>query len=523
MEYRYVVLGFRNTDGTLGFGQSTNPLGYLIKNRAGEWTSKTVHAGAQLHWAIAQPDHATAVALRNQLAELGPAAEAIAADQSVDALTIRRLEALAERALPAYLSDGVIERADITEAWALIPAPAIPQVPARPPAVDLDDPFEPLPRRWRPPRPPVPWTWKSNGGEPTPLCIFDLDGTLVDSSMLADAREHARRTRDWGPVRDRLHEVRPFPAWGRVAPHQLPGKLRERGCSVSVISRAPRWYVEHMLEAFDIDCDEYGWSAGANKHRAFSQAHRTFGEPFTWVFGDDASDFRAADALGFVHLGNPWACHTMSAGCAADISWFDAETLLADEDWGALTYLGEHPDPEQARWHRGSLLPVETDCMTLGRYFKRGHDRHKEDLSEAIIRAKEMHTAHPYIEEALAVTIDHLIDRAPDVVVSVPPHPGNHDRFAAYRAQLCSALDASDEVDFYEARPVPDNYKYLPREQKRALRAGRYICRDDLAGLTALVLDDVITTGSTSGALSDALHEAGAARVIQLAWGKTQD
>ena len=106
-----------------------------------------------------------------------------------------------------------------------------------------------------------------------------------------------------------------------------------------------------------------------------------------------------------------------------------------------------------------------------------------------------------------------------DLVVSIPPHAGKADRFECYREQLCDGLDAEDDVDVRIANPVPPSYKHLSRDEKRALRAGRYTCHDDLSRQTVLVIDDVTTTGSTIGAMSDALYEAGAARVIQLGVG----
>ena len=48
--------------------------------------------------------------------------------------------------------------------------------------------------------------------------LFDLDMTLVDSSALAQMR----RFHMWENVRQNMHLIRPFPAQGRVAPHELP-------------------------------------------------------------------------------------------------------------------------------------------------------------------------------------------------------------------------------------------------------------------------------------------------------------
>ena len=95
---------------------------------------------------------------------------------------------------------------------------------------------------------------------PADLFIFDLDGTLVDTSGLVEARELARRRGDWGPVRAAMDRVKALRVWGDVAPHELPGVLRQYGYRVSVISRAPRWYVERIVEDFEIEADEIVWA-----------------------------------------------------------------------------------------------------------------------------------------------------------------------------------------------------------------------------------------------------------------------
>ena len=75
----------------------------------------------------------------------------------------------------------------------------------------------------------------------------------------------------------------------------------------------------------------------------------------------------------------------MNPGCAPDIAWFDAERLLAEPRWTDLLYVGEQTDPDEASWHRGSLLCFGEDAVALGRYFKAGHSRHRDRLSTAVL------------------------------------------------------------------------------------------------------------------------------------------
>jgi len=119
-------------------------------------------------------------------------------------------------------------------------------------------------------------------------------------------------------------------------------------------------------------------------------------------------------------------------------------------------------------------------------------------------------------------TIARLDDRIPiDVVVSVPAHHGRTDRFGAYRAAV-SEYTGADEAAVIVKREVPERYKSVTKAARRALREGRFAIPDDLSGLNVLIIDDVVNTGSTIGALADAAHTEGAARVLQLAFAANQ-
>ena len=234
---RYVVLGFRNPDGGLGFCCTTSPLTYLARLKAGEYRSRLLDSALKLAWAIPCSGHAKGIELRDALNERTHAVATILASlERVSSDTATTLERLADEHCGEVLNERVENDANET-AWLVIDRGVNGSSP--PPDSDsyerdLDDPFVALPE-------PGDWRarsdteWVGVAELPAALFIFDLDGTLVDSSALTEARDG----RGWGEVRRRLHEVVAFPTWGSVAPHELPALLMEHDYRVAVVSRAP--------------------------------------------------------------------------------------------------------------------------------------------------------------------------------------------------------------------------------------------------------------------------------------------
>jgi beta-phosphoglucomutase-like phosphatase (HAD superfamily) len=79
--------------------------------------------------------------------------------------------------------------------------------------------------------------------------LFDLDMTLVDSSSL---RELHREQRD-AELLAAVGRVRPFLGLS-IAPHAVPRLLARAGCSIGVVTSAPRAYALAVLAAFDVAC-----------------------------------------------------------------------------------------------------------------------------------------------------------------------------------------------------------------------------------------------------------------------------
>ena len=522
---RRAVLGFELPDGRVGFCCTSAPLVYLYRLRDGTYRSRHLSADATLRWALCTDNHADGVRLRDLLnASARDEAVGLAEHHNAPPATILALRNLVIQHGDA-LADGRADAGHV-QAWRLLegtPDVTVVDEPAAENAahhVRVDCPFGTLPEVGSGRDDIAHWADLSQ--QSFRLAIFDLDGTLLDTAAL----DGARTVRDWSTVRERLGDVRAFPAWGLRAPHELVAELRDHGKQIAVVTRAPQWYAADLLRRFDIQADHVVAACGANKNDGFRRALGLAGcdgRVDTVVFGDDRADFSAATAIDAWTFGNPWVNPAMNHFAMPDIAWWDAETLLAAEVWRpVLGYLGEAVEGHPCIWHRGSLLPVGSDAWALGRYFGSRHSRHRERLSQAVLAQKERADRVERIATAFDTAIERLLERIPiDVVVSVPAHEGRVDRFHAYRVAVQERTGAHGATVIVE-RSVPKFYKAVSKAERRRLREGRFSVPEDLTGRTVLILDDVVNTGATIGALADAVETAGAARVLQLAFAANQ-
>jgi ComF family protein len=123
--------------------------------------------------------------------------------------------------------------------------------------------------------------------------------------------------------------------------------------------------------------------------------------------------------------------------------------------------------------------------------------------------------------ESLGATIDS------EVVVPVPLH-SSRERTRGYNqaallARQVARLAGMSLLDraVRRTRSTTPLTKTMHREERLAIMRDAFSARrDDLAGRAILLVDDVVTTGATLDACSEALMAAGAARVDCLTWAR---
>jgi HAD superfamily hydrolase (TIGR01549 family) len=358
--------------------------------------------------------------------------------------------------------------------------------------------------------------------------IFDLDDTLLDTSELLEARDR----RDWGAVYGRLETVRVFDvADGEPAVTTLPEEVRALGCQVGLYTHSPQRYAQELLRAHAVRIDEM--VTGSDRFPSkpdpaglVAVARRLGVEPADCVYvGDSVGDFGAAAAAGMPSIGVSWTRRTPESWRHGwpDVA-VDRPSRLVELVAGAegLGPVGEEVAAGRAPlWHWGSVMRLGNALYGLGRYFSTADRRHgSHPLSRLILDAKGEGSR---LEPVFSAIAEHT-NNPPALVVSVPPSPEDeHDRFETPRRALAGAYGARDGVGVLQMCRAVAGYKQLGRAERPAQNVDRFEATVGLAGESAMLIDDVVTSGGQADACRAALRDAGSGAVSVLVAGVAQD
>ena len=135
-----------------------------------------------------------------------------------------------------------------------------------------------------------------------PVLIFDLDLTLVDSSLA----ETARRNRDWQRAYSLIPE---FSLYDGIP--ELFSMIRELSLKTAVVSTSPKSYVERVVRCFQMPVDVIiGYHDAPRKPSPDGSVKAMLAldakADQTISFGDRVIDIQAAKAAGVKSVGCFW-------------------------------------------------------------------------------------------------------------------------------------------------------------------------------------------------------------------------
>jgi len=136
------------------------------------------------------------------------------------------------------------------------------------------------------------------------------------------------------------------------------------------------------------------------------------------------------------------------------------------------------------------------------------------ELTQIIARSKASREHDSVLARLLAASaMRHFPQFRPDLVVSLPPKPGEEDRFRNIRRELAAQLGAGDSPRALRLARVTRDYRRMSDAQRRAVAQGLYVAGGAVRAKSVLLIDDVVTSGAQAGDAIRALVAAGAVEV----------
>lgn len=358
--------------------------------------------------------------------------------------------------------------------------------------------------------------------------LFDLDMTLVDSSELETLRARSK----WPEVLATLDRIRAFPT--TPSPHEVVQQLKREGFPIGVVTNAPSAYAQPVLQRFGIPYDVLIAWHDTTEHKphpeplqlALSRLGVEPGDAF--YVGDARADVEASYRAEVTSVGAGWGVEDLASisDCAPDVLLLEPAALLKPAHLRRYGYYAERTvRSKRVVPHEGSSLVCGPNEYALGRYFAKKDPRHAtSELSQALIEFKDADGPLDSLANALARFIGMLEWERPFWLMSVPAKPGQErDRFAKLLEMVASQSSGVQRcADGLTCTRAIPNYKTMKPDERREAMKGVFSTKYTWKGQRVLLVDDVLTTGSTVHECVRTLRADGAADVRVVALGRDQ-
>ncbi|WP_415899099.1 HAD-IA family hydrolase [Neptuniibacter sp. QD48_11] len=390
--------------------------------------------------------------------------------------------------------------------------------------------------------------------------IFDLDNTLANTTALKEIRDN----RNFEQINDEnLSKVFLYPKTESV----LDG-LKEKEIPIALVTNSPKKYAEKIIKHLDIDVfdayvyyDDVAPDGAKPEPDGIKLAVEKLGlgpESSVIYIGDERIDFEASYAAEVKPVMISWGSKAPISIMPASI--LSSESLLDDlDDFEHINLIADRcAENKNFSFHKKQLYfaPLDVDgniiaedrdkiqTVCLGRYFSQGseitanlHDKHP--LSVEIYK-KETNKGSYCLPSYLVDLSIHAVNKISeyfygnrngfDIVTVIPAKRGGNKRLENMLKRMAreSELKADFIGDLFEFSVGSKSLKTLGGAHARYEELldnydikAKYKRNDFLKDKKIIVIDDVITTGSTLKRSFELLEQCGVSRSLGLSFAKT--
>lgn len=200
------------------------------------------------------------------------------------------------------------------------------------------------------------------------------------------------------------------------------------------------------------------------------------------------------------------------------------ERLLTSHVKGFLGEIAVYPEPAT----QGMVIPVEFEAhqdtvplYMMGRYFGYSHYMNQlHPYSTAIaLNKKEGRPYYKKFDEVFArlyiCAVQSIQNQASiDGIVSVPPRPERPNRFEQIVKQICKKCNINDLTSYFQCIKDYPPQKNRPSLERQQNVKGVFSYKEDLSEKNIIIIDDIVTTGSTMRECIKELRSHGASKIF---------
>lgn len=301
-------------------------------------------------------------------------------------------------------------------------------------------------------------------------------------------------------------------------------------CFILVENDTKSESIRNIEAVYTYDMQEflYQFAPSEKSHKYVLEKMELFPDEVAYVSSDyDFIERTLKFTSGSILISNPKIAYVKLGRCPDLI--VSSASRLVDRDLVNVGYFGELcTRPDFVETNKRVALLIQSSLGTqnfllfsFGRYFGSTHymnDLHSFSKTVWYNKSKKSALYGKYNEVFFNIFLQGISELRQkyqiDGIASVPNRPSSKNRFAGIVQQISEELELETIMDSFVCTEDYPTQKGLSFEDRTKNIKGKFRCDADLSNKTLVLVDDVVSTGSTLVECATVLKKAGAQVII---------